>query len=91
MRARKDGTGIEVLEAGLNHPTGLELSGDMIFWTSGEGNGEVWQRSKSGGPPTRLATGQNHPFVIVAAGDSIFWANKGNPRTHDGSIMRLVR
>lgn len=91
MRARKDGTGVEVLETGLYHPTGLELSGDMIFWTSGEENGEVWQRSKSSGPALRLATGQNHPFVIIAASDSIFWANKGTPHTHDGSIMRLVR
>jgi len=91
VRCEKDGSHKEILESGLDHPAGLELAGDDIYWVSGEDHGEVWQRLKTSGPRVRLATGQNHPWVIVAAGDSIFWANAGTSRKNDGSIMRLVR
>ncbi|WP_438022855.1 hypothetical protein [Sorangium sp. So ce233] len=63
------------LAAGLQHPVGIALDGERVYWTNQGVEGSVMAVPRSGGEPAALATGEDSPWEIAVSGGYVYWSS----------------
>jgi len=98
LKARLDGTGLQVLADNQACPTSLTVDDGIVYWTNRgtfssnmtvyDYNGSIYKTSTDGTDTEAVVSGQDMPSAITTNTDSIFWTNEGL-FAGQGSVVRL--
>lgn len=83
----------EILATGLDHPNGIALDADTVYWTNW-GDGTVNSISKTAKPsdaPTVLARGRVAPSAIFVDESAIYWVDEGSSSKPTGNLIKLPK
>ena len=85
LRSDLDGSGLEVLVTGLDHPTGIALTaGNRILWAD-RGTGKIQAANLDGSQVEDIVTGLDQPNAIALEMDrsKIYWRGAGTIQRSD--------
>ncbi|WP_437807377.1 hypothetical protein [Sorangium sp. So ce1078] len=63
------------LAEGLQHPSGIALDAERVYWTNQGVEGSVMAVPKRGGEPAALATGEDSPWGLAVGGGYVYWSS----------------
>jgi sugar lactone lactonase YvrE len=86
LRAPIEGGPVTTLATGQDHPSGIVVDADNVYFTCHAPGGSVRRVLKTGGPVITLAAAQNLPVYLATDATSLYWTNSGS-----GTVMKLAK
>jgi hypothetical protein len=64
--------------------SGIAVNATTVYWTDGNGSGDITKAPLTGGAATTIATGQYGCYTIAVDATSVYWQENGT-----GTVTRL--
>jgi hypothetical protein len=91
MEANLDGTDPHAIATGQQHPTGVAVAGNHLYWTNlgfgGFSDGTVVKANLDGSDPHTIADSQHLPAGVAVDSSHLYWINTRGAKEIDGGSL----